>query len=267
MKDIDMNDMLCAEKKNETPLEENQKIQVLEAKNIAKSYGDRPILRDISLSIKTGEAVGLMGPNGAGKTTAFYIITGLVKTDSGTISVDGFNLTELPIYDRAKVGIGYLPQEASIFRGMNVEDNIMAIMEMFEKNPKVAMEKTEKLMEEFSILHLRKTRSTALSGGERRRLEIARALASNPKFLLLDEPFAGVDPIAVKDIRILVKHLTNRGLGVLITDHNVRETLDIIDRGYILYEGHILMQGDRREIIEDEQVRRLYLGQDFYYKE
>ncbi|MEM6603302.1 MAG: LPS export ABC transporter ATP-binding protein, partial [Pseudomonadota bacterium] len=240
---------------------------VLKAENICKSYGDRPILRDISLDIRAGEAVGLLGPNGAGKTTAFYIITGLVKTDKGSITLGPMDMTALPIYDRAKVGIGYLPQEASIFRGLTVEENILAITEMFEKNSKEAILKAEKLMEEFSILHLRKTRSTALSGGERRRLEIARALASNPKFLLLDEPFAGVDPISVKDIRELVKHLTDRGLGVLITDHNVRETLDIIDRGYILFEGNILMQGTRKEIIDHPKVRRLYLGQDFYYKE
>lgn len=242
-------------------------ISTLEAKNIMKSYGDRPVLRDVSLMLQTGEAIGLLGPNGAGKTTAFYIVTGLIKPDSGIVSFNRENITMLPIYDRAKIGIGYLPQEASIFRGMNTEENILSIMEMFESDPKEAMLKTEALMEEFSIIHLRKTRAIALSGGERRRLEIARALASNPKFLLLDEPFAGVDPIAVNDIRMLVSHLKQRGLGVLITDHNVRETLDIIDRGYILYEGRILMEGSRHEIVNNTKVRDLYLGQDFYYRE
>ena len=240
---------------------------ILRADNIAKNYGDRPILRDVSMYVRAGEVVGLLGPNGAGKTTAFYIITGLIKTDSGTISLNNMNLTQVPIYDRAKVGIGYLPQEASIFRGLSVEDNILAIMELTEPDATKALQKTDALLKEFSIEHLRKTRSTALSGGERRRLEIARALASNPKFLLLDEPFAGVDPIAVKDIRQLVKHLTKRGLGILVTDHNVRETLDIIDRAYILYEGSILMEGGKQDILNHPKVKKFYLGQDFYYTE
>ena len=242
-------------------------ISVLRAENITKKYQERPILRGISLNIKSGEVVALLGPNGAGKTTAFYMITGLIQPDSGQIFLNDTDITPYPIYHRANMGIGYLPQESSIFRGLNTQDNILAVAEMFEKNPRIAMENTEKLMEEFSITHLRKTPSIALSGGERRRVEIARALATNPKFLLLDEPFAGVDPISVGDIRQLVTHLTKRGLGVLITDHNVRETLDIIDRAYILYDGTILMSGTKYDILNDQKVRDLYLGQDFYYKE
>lgn len=239
----------------------------LTVKNISKSYGDRPILRDISLLLQKGEIVALLGPNGAGKTTAFYIVTGIIKPDSGTISIGYQNVTSYPIYHRCRFGMGYLPQESSIFRGLSTEDNILAITQMHCKTAKEAKERSESLMEEFSITHLRKTRSTALSGGERRRLEIARALASNPDFLLLDEPFAGVDPIAVEDIRLLMRQLTDKGIGVLITDHNVRETLDIIDRGYILYEGRILMEGDKHKIIEHPEVRKFYLGQDFYYIE
>lgn len=241
-------------------------VMVLEAKNISKSYGDVSVLKNVGLRVQSGEVVALLGPNGAGKTTFFYIISGLVHADSGTILLDNNDITAWPIYDRARVGLGYLPQEASIFRGLNVEDNILAICETIEPNFEKALKKTDSLLNEFSISHLRKSKATALSGGERRRLEIARSLATNPKFLLLDEPFAGVDPIAVKDIRNLVQHLTQRGLGIIITDHNVRETLDIIDRGYILYNGDILISGDRETIINDERVRKFYLGEDFYYR-
>jgi lipopolysaccharide export system ATP-binding protein len=241
-------------------------VMVLEAKNISKSYGDVSVLKNVGLKVQSGEVVALLGPNGAGKTTFFYIISGLVHADSGTILLDNTDITAWPIYDRAKVGLGYLPQEASIFRGLNVEDNILAICETIEPNLEKALAKTDSLLNEFSISHLRKSKATSLSGGERRRLEIARSLATNPKFLLLDEPFAGVDPIAVKDIRNLVQHLTQRGLGIIITDHNVRETLDIIDRGYILYNGDILISGDRETIINDERVRKFYLGEDFYYR-
>lgn len=239
---------------------------VLEAKNISKSYGDISVLKNVGLQVRSGEVVALLGPNGAGKTTFFYIISGLVHADSGTICLDDNDITAWPIYDRAKVGLGYLPQEASIFRGLNVEDNILAITETIESDSEKALAKTDSLLTEFSINHLRKSKATSLSGGERRRLEIARALATNPKFLLLDEPFAGVDPVAVKDIRNLIQHLTKRGLGIIITDHNVRETLDIIDRGYILYNGGILISGDRETIINDEKVRKFYLGEDFYYR-
>ena len=241
-------------------------VMVLEAKNISKSYGDMCVLKNVGLSVQSGEVVALLGPNGAGKTTFFYIISGLVHADSGTILLNDTDITTWPIYDRAKVGLGYLPQEASIFRGLNVEDNILAIAEIIEPNFEKALAKTDSLLEEFSINHLRKSQATSLSGGERRRLEIARSLATNPKFLLLDEPFAGVDPVAVKDIKNLIQHLTKRGLGIIITDHNVRETLDIIDRGYILYHGDILISGNRETIINDEKVRKFYLGEDFYYR-
>jgi len=238
----------------------------LQAEHLNKSYKDRPILRDVSFEVRAGQVVGLLGPNGAGKTTAFYLMTGLLRPDSGKIILNQYDVTPLPIYERANLGIGYLPQEASIFRGMNSFDNIFSIAELHTATKQEALQRTESLMEEFSISHLRKTKSTSLSGGERRRLEIARALASNPQFLLLDEPFAGVDPISVKDIRDLVKYLTKKGLGILVTDHNVRETLDIIDVGYILYEGNILMHGTPEDIISHEKVRNFYLGQDFYYK-
>ncbi|MFT6073069.1 MAG: lipopolysaccharide export system ATP-binding protein [Alphaproteobacteria bacterium] len=241
-------------------------VMILEAKNISKNYGDICVLKNVELKVHAGEVVALLGPNGAGKTTFFYIISGLVHANSGTITLNNTDITAWPVYNRAKIGLGYLPQEASIFRGLNVEDNIFAICEMIEPNHQKALEKTDSLLKEFSIDHLRKSKATALSGGERRRLEIARALATNPKFLLLDEPFAGVDPVAVKDIRHLIGHLTQRGLGIIITDHNVRETLDIIDRGYILYNGEILISGDRETIINDEQVRKFYLGEDFYYR-
>jgi lipopolysaccharide export system ATP-binding protein len=241
-------------------------VMVLEAKNISKSYGDICVLKNVGLQVASGEVVALLGPNGAGKTTFFYIICGLVHANSGTISINNTDITAWPIYDRAKVGLGYLPQEASIFRGLNVEDNILAIAQTIEPTLEEALKKTDSLLREFSIDHLRKSKATSLSGGERRRLEIARSLATNPKFLLLDEPFAGVDPVAVKDIRLLIQHLTKRGLGIIITDHNVRETLDIIDRGYILYNGEILISGNRETIINDEKVRKFYLGEDFYYR-
>jgi lipopolysaccharide export system ATP-binding protein len=213
--------------------------------------------------VRRGEAVGLLGPNGAGKTTCFYMITGLVPVDDGSIEIDGHDVSEMPMYRRSRLGVGYLPQEASIFRGLSVEANIMAVLEIIEPNKKVRLEKLDALLDEFSIAHLRKSPSIALSGGERRRLEIARALASDPTFMLLDEPFAGVDPIAVADIQNLVRHLTQRGIGVLITDHNVRETLSLIDRAYIIHEGQVLTHGRPAEIINNPDVRRLYLGNDF----
>jgi lipopolysaccharide export system ATP-binding protein len=239
--------------------------KTLLAKNISKSYGDKLVIRDISIEIKQGEVVGLLGPNGAGKTTTFYMIVGLVKVDKGNIFLNQSDITNLAIHQRASLGIGYLPQEASIFRGMNVEENIMAVLEIVERNKNKRQEKLEELLEEFSITHIRKSHAMALSGGERRRTEIARALATDPSFILLDEPFAGVDPIAVNDIRAMVSHLANRGIGVLITDHNVRETLSIVDRGYIVYDGKILFSGNRQEIIDNQDVRKVYLGENFSY--
>ena len=235
----------------------------LVATKLGKSFRKRPVLRDASLRVQRGEAVGLLGPNGAGKTTCFYIITGLLAPDYGTISLDGVDLTGLPMYRRAKLGIGYLPQEASIFRGMTVEQNIRAVIELIEKDPDRRAAMLEDLLAEFSITHLRRTPALALSCGERRRTEIARALASRPSFMLLDEPLAGIDPIAVGEIRELVKHLKDRGIGVLITDHNVRETLDIVDRAYILHDGRVLMEGTPGEIVGDANVRRVYLGERF----
>ncbi len=239
--------------------------KTLLAKNVSKSYGDKLVIRDISIEIKQGEVVGLLGPNGAGKTTTFYMIVGLVGADNGNIFLNEIDITNLAIHQRAKLGIGYLPQEASIFRGMNVEENILAVLQIVEPNKNKQQEKLEKLLEEFSITHIRKSHALALSGGERRRTEIARALASDPSFILLDEPFAGVDPIAVNDIREMVSHLANRGIGVLITDHNVRETLSIVDRAYIVYDGKILFSGNRQEIIENEDVRKVYLGENFSF--
>lgn len=230
---------------------------------IGKQYKKRPILRGISLGVRRGEVVGLLGPNGAGKTTCFYTIIGLIAPDSGSITLDGQDITALPMYRRARLGIGYLPQEASIFRGMTVAGNIRAILEISEKDPKKQEEMLEELLEEFSITHLRDTSALALSGGERRRVEIARSLATRPSFMLLDEPFAGIDPIAIADIRTLVGHLKERGIGVLITDHNVRETLDIIDRAFIIHDGHVLMEGTPMEIVANEDVRRVYLGERF----
>jgi lipopolysaccharide export system ATP-binding protein len=235
----------------------------LVAQNLGKRFRKRPVLRDVSLQVRQGEAVGLLGPNGAGKTTCFYMITGLLTPDAGTISLDGHDITELPMYRRARLGVGYLPQEASIFRGLSVEQNIRSVLEVIEPERDRREAMLEDLLAEFSISHLRRTPALALSGGERRRVEIARALASQPHFMLLDEPLAGIDPIAVSDIRDLVKHLKNRGIGVLITDHNVRETLDIVDRAYILHEGSVLMSGAPDEIVSHSDVRRVYLGERF----
>ena len=231
--------------------------------HISKSYKRRVVLRDVSLSVRLGEAVGLLGPNGAGKTTSFYCVTGLISPNAGHIYLNGLDITSFPVYRRARLGIGYLPQEASIFRGLNVEDNIRAVLQLVEKNPEKIEQELDSLLKEFSIEHLRYSPSRALSGGERRRLEIARALASRPSFILLDEPLAGIDPIAVGEIKELVSQLKNRGLGVLITDHNVRETLSIIDRAYILHDGVVLKQGTPQEIITDESVRKTYLGKNF----
>ncbi len=231
--------------------------------NLRKSYRRRPIIRDVSLQLKRGEVVALLGPNGSGKTTCFYAIAGLIAPDSGRVVIDGRDVTGLPMYRRAKFGIGYLPQEVSIFRGLSVEDNILAILEIAVKDRDARLHRLEELLSEFSITHLRRTPALALSGGERRRVEIARCLGANPSYLLLDEPFAGVDPIAVGDIRTLVAALKDRGIGVLITDHNVRETLEIVDRAYILHEGRVLMSGTRQEVVGDENVRRVYLGKDF----
>ena len=233
------------------------------AANLGKSFRRRPVLRGVSLALHRGEVVGLLGPNGAGKTTCFYIITGLIRPDSGAIELDGADVTDLPMYRRARLGIGYLPQEASIFRGLSVEDNIRAVLEIVEPSREVREARLDELLAEFSMQHLRRAPAIALSGGERRRVEIARALASRPKFILLDEPFAGIDPIAVGEIRDLVAHLKDRGIGVLITDHNVRETLDIVDRAYILHDGVVLREGVPAEIVLDEDVRRVYLGERF----
>lgn len=235
----------------------------LVVRHIGKTYKKRPVLRDVSLRVQRGEAVGLLGPNGAGKTTCFYVITGLVSANYGTVSLDGHDITGLPMYRRARVGIGYLPQEVSIFRGMSVEDNIRAILEVVEPVQERREAMLEDLLAEFSVIHLRRTPALALSGGERRRVEIARALASQPSFMLLDEPLAGIDPIAVGEIRSLVSHLKNRGIGVLITEHNVRETLGIIDRAYILHEGMVLMHGSPDEIVAHKGVREVYLGDRF----
>jgi lipopolysaccharide export system ATP-binding protein len=231
--------------------------------NLGKTYKSRPVLRDVSLSVQRGEAVGLLGPNGAGKTTSFYCVTGLISPDKGKIYLDNQDITALPMYRRARLGIGYLPQEASIFRGMTVEGNVRAVAEIVEEDKAAQDALVEALLKEFSIDHLRKSPALALSGGERRRCEIARALASRPSFILLDEPLAGIDPIAVAEIRDMVAHLKDRGLGVLITDHNVRETLDIIDRAYILHEGTVLMEGTPSQIVAHEGVRRVYLGERF----
>ena len=235
----------------------------LTAYDVKKSYRKRMVVKGVSLAVGRGESVGLLGPNGAGKTTVFYMITGLVAADDGRITLDGENVTMLPMYQRARLGVGYLPQEASIFRGLTVEQNIMAVLELIEPDRKQRKEQLDSLLEEFSIARLRKSPALALSGGERRRCEIARALASRPSFMLLDEPFAGIDPIAVGDIQQLVRHLTERGIGVLITDHNVRETLSLIDRAYIIYDGQVLTQGKPSEIISNEDVRRVYLGDMF----
>ncbi len=238
-------------------------VQGLTVHSVGKSYKRRPVVRGVSLSVRQGEAVGLLGPNGAGKTTVFYMITGLIPADYGSIALDGVDLTHLPMYQRARMGIGYLPQEASIFRGLTVEENIRAVLELVESDRERRDLILNGLLEEFAITHLRRTTAIALSGGERRRVEIARALASRPAFMLLDEPFAGIDPIAIGDIRTLVRHLTDRGIGVLITDHNVRETLELIDRALIIHEGRVLMEGTPDEIVGNKDVRRLYLGDSF----
>ncbi len=235
----------------------------LRALNLGKQFKKRPVLRDVSLNVQRGEAVGLLGPNGAGKTTCFYIITGLISADYGSVYLDGNDITTLPMYRRARIGIGYLPQEPSIFRGLTVEQNVRAVLECVERESDRREAILEALLAEFSITHLRRTPSLALSGGERRRVEIARALASHPHFILLDEPLAGIDPIAVRDIRELVIHLKDRGIGVLITDHNVRETLDVVDRAYILHDGQVLMEGAPEEIVSNSDVRRVYLGERF----
>ncbi|NQZ13479.1 MAG: LPS export ABC transporter ATP-binding protein [Alphaproteobacteria bacterium] len=235
----------------------------LTAHHLSKSYKKRPVLHDVSLSVKRGEAVALLGPNGAGKTTSFYMMTGLIAPDSGSIKLDGQDVTDLPMYRRARLGVGYLPQEASIFRGLNVEDNLKAVIEAQDLSPTKQQRLLEELLVEFSISHLRRAPALALSGGERRRVEIARALASRPQFMLLDEPLAGIDPIAVGDIRNLISYLKTKGLGVLITDHNVRDCLDIVDRAYILHEGHVLMEGTPDEIVSHEEVKKVYLGDSF----
>jgi lipopolysaccharide export system ATP-binding protein len=236
---------------------------VLAVHGVEKSFVGRMVVKGVSLYVRKGEAVGLLGPNGAGKTTVFYMATGLIKADKGRIELDGRDVTKLPMYQRARLGIGYLPQEASIFRGLNVEDNIRSVLEVVEPNAKRREQDLDSLLDEFNIGRLRRTPSIALSGGERRRVEIARALASRPNYMLLDEPFAGIDPIAVGDIQTLVRHLTNRGIGVLITDHNVRETLGLTDRAYIIYSGEVLMEGRADDIVNNPDVRRLYLGEEF----
>jgi len=235
----------------------------LAAHGVEKSFAGRKVVKGVTLYVRRGEAVGLLGPNGAGKTTVFYMITGLIQADRGRIELDGHDVTPLPMYQRARLGVGYLPQEASIFRGLNVEDNIRAVLEVVEPDRRRREADLNALLEEFNIARLGKTASIALSGGERRRVEIARALATRPSYMLLDEPFAGIDPIAVGDIQALVRHLTNRGIGVLITDHNVRETLGLTDRAYIIYSGEVLMEGRANDIVNNPDVRRLYLGEEF----
>ncbi|MEO0695531.1 MAG: LPS export ABC transporter ATP-binding protein [Pseudomonadota bacterium] len=233
------------------------------AENLAKSFKRRPVVRGVSMRVNRGEVVGLLGPNGAGKTTCFYMITGLIPVDYGRIMIDGLDATRLPMYQRARLGVGYLPQEASIFRGLTVEQNLRAVIELVERNKDKQQALIDDLLTEFNITHIRSAPALALSGGERRRVEIARALATGPAFMLLDEPFAGIDPLAIADIRELVTHLRDRGLGVLITDHNVRETLDIIDRAYIIHEGQVLIEGAPDDIVGDKDVRRVYLGDGF----
>jgi len=252
-----------------TPLDEEVEIHYgtapawLAAYDITKSFGRRTVVRGVNVQLQQGEAVGLLGPNGAGKTTVFYIIIGLIAADHGRVELYGQEVTGLPMYQRARLGIGYLPQEASIFRGLSVEQNIRAVLEVVEPDRATREAELDALLEEFGIFHVRKSPAMALSGGERRRVEIARALASRPSFMLLDEPFAGIDPIAINDLRALVRHLTQRDIGVLITDHNVRETLELIDRAYIIHSGEVLMEGRPDEIISNAEVRRLYLGDQF----
>ncbi|MDL2399056.1 LPS export ABC transporter ATP-binding protein [Rhizobium mayense] len=247
-----------------TPTADKARYQgTLIARGLTKTYRTRRVVNGVSLVVRRGEAVGLLGPNGAGKTTCFYMITGLVPVDEGTIEIDGNNVTSMPMYRRARLGVGYLPQEASIFRGLTVEENIRAVLEVHEKDKNKRERKIDELLEEFHIRNLRTVPAIALSGGERRRLEIARALATDPTFMLLDEPFAGVDPISVADIQNLVHHLTARGIGVLITDHNVRETLGLIDRAYIIHAGEVLTHGRANDIVSNPEVRKLYLGDNF----
>ena len=235
----------------------------LAASGVGKTYKKRPVVRNVSVQVHRGEAVGLLGPNGAGKTTTFYMIVGLVRSETGSITLDGADITMQPMYRRARMGIGYLPQEASVFRGLNVEQNIMAALEVVEPDPDARELACDELLAEFGIGHLRRTPALALSGGERRRVEIARALATRPSYILLDEPLAGIDPIAVGEIRDMVSHLKHRGLGVLITDHNVRETLEIIDRAYIMHDGQVLMEGTPKDVVAHADVRRVYLGERF----
>jgi len=249
--------------RSDAPVASSPRQGYLAAHGVEKSFGGRKVVKGTSLYVRRGEAVGLLGPNGAGKTTVFYMITGLIKADRGSIELDGYDVTGLPMYQRARLGIGYLPQEASIFRGLNVEDNIRSVLEVVEPDRKRRERDLDGLLDEFGIARLRKTPTIALSGGERRRVEIARALATRPNYMLLDEPFAGIDPIAVGDIQQLVKHLTYRGIGVLITDHNVRETLGLTDRAYIFYSGEVLMEGRTDDIVNNPEVRRLYLGEEF----
>ncbi|MDR6263284.1 MULTISPECIES: LPS export ABC transporter ATP-binding protein [Rhodobacterales] len=246
----------------QSPLQDPQP-KGLSVVGLSKAFKKRKVLTDVSMRLNRGEVVALLGPNGAGKTTSFYSIAGLIAADAGTVTIDGRDVTNLPMYRRARMGLGYLPQEASIFRGMTVEQNIASVVELWEPEKATRRQRTEQLMEEFSITHLRDSPAVALSGGERRRVEIARCLAGNPNYVLLDEPFAGVDPIAVGDIRTLVAQLKNRDIGVLITDHNVRETLEIIDRAYILYSGSVLMSGTPDEVVQSKEVRRVYLGEEF----
>ena len=236
---------------------------ILRADNIIKYYGKRAVVKGVSVEVKQGEIVGLLGPNGAGKTTSFYMMVGLVKPNEGAVYLDDTDITKLPMYKRAQMGVGYLAQEASVFRKMSVEDNILSVLEMTKLTKKEQLEKCESLLDEFSLQHVRKNMGDLLSGGERRRTEIARALATNPKFILLDEPFAGVDPIAVEDIQQIVAKLKDKNIGILITDHNVHETLKITDRAYLLFEGNILKQGTAEELAADEQVRKVYLGENF----
>jgi len=239
-------------------------MQVLKAEHLAKIYSGKTVVHDVSFSVGTGEIVGLLGPNGAGKTTSFYMLVGLVKANAGSVMIDDLDITHYPMHERAKLGLGYLPQEASIFRKMTVEDNLLAILELNKKLSKQQrIEKMQKLLEEFHITHIQNNLGMSLSGGERRRVEIARALANEPKFILLDEPFAGVDPISVGEIKEVIRHLKQRGLGVLITDHNVRETLDVCERAYIVESGNILAQGTPADILNNEQVKKVYLGENF----
>ena len=254
-----MNDVATLERQ----IEASASVRGLSVVSIAKSYDRKSVLKDVSLEVERGEVVGLLGPNGAGKTTCFYSVMGLVKPDSGRILLDGQDITGLPMYRRAILGLGYLPQETSIFRGLTVSQNIMAVLEVAEPDRHARADRLEQLLDEFSIQHLRDAPAMALSGGERRRCEIARALAANPSIMLLDEPFAGIDPISISDIRDLVGQLKKRDIGVLITDHNVRETLDIVDRACIIYDGQVLFAGSPEALVADENVRRLYLGESF----